>query len=54
LTNTKRLPDKGSSAKTLFTKPTNPSIDFRRSTGLLYARIRRTSGVNHIGLASDP
>src|SRR5262245_21149319 len=29
-------------------------MDFRRSTGLLYARIRRTSGVNHIVLASHP
>src|SRR5262249_1419942 len=42
------------SAKTLFTSPTNPSIDLRKSTGLLYAKIRRTSGVNHIALASHP
>src|SRR5262249_59392985 len=54
LTNTNKLPDKGSSSKTLFTSPTNPSIDLRKSTGLLYAKIRRTSGVNHIALASHP
>src|SRR5215813_377279 len=40
--------------KTLFTSPTNPSIDLRKSTGLLYAKIRRTAGVNHIALAWHP
>src|SRR5262249_41748737 len=53
-TNTNRLPDNGSSSNTLITTPTNPSMDFRKSTGLLYARIRRTSGVNHILLSSHP
>src|SRR4029453_4902979 len=54
LTKTKRLPDSGSSSNTLLTNPTKPSMDFRKSTGLLYARIRRTSGVNHILLPSHP
>lgn len=44
----------GFSSQTLFTHPTKPSIDLRKSTGLLYASIRRTSGVNHIGLSSPP
>ena len=36
--------------------PSLPGVpmDFRKSTGLLYARIRRTSEVNHIPLPPQP
>jgi len=32
---TNKLPDSGSASNTLLTTPTNPSIDFRKSTGSL-------------------
>src|SRR5262245_49536230 len=56
--NTKTLPERGSSANTPLTKPTNPVNDFRRSTGSRYAKIRRTLGITHIAspaqAQSDP